>query len=74
MALYATREQRKWAAKRRAELALQQAFDRIDYLEDVVKPELEAMAKKAVVLVANDDNAQAAKDALGDKLSLEASK
>jgi hypothetical protein len=33
-----TREERKIAARLRAELALKHAFERIDHAEDVVKP------------------------------------
>jgi hypothetical protein len=39
-----TREQKKWAAFRRAELNLGIAFKRIDFFEDVIKPELEELA------------------------------
>lgn len=57
MALYRTRDQRKWAAYRRAQLALKQALERIDYLEDVVKPELSAMAEESKALVDKDSAA-----------------
>ena len=56
MTLYGTREQRKWAAKRRAQLALKHAFDRIDWLEDVIKPELEALAEGSKKLSSSGDN------------------
>ena len=45
MPLYRTREQRKHAAVRRAQFSLKTALERIDYQEDVVKPELEALAE-----------------------------
>lgn len=38
-----SREVKKWLAARRAQLALKQSFERIDYLEDVLNPELEAL-------------------------------
>lgn len=43
MSLYGSRDQKKWAAKRRAQLALKHAWERIDYMEDVVKKELEEL-------------------------------
>lgn len=50
MSLYETREQKKWAAVRRQQLALKHALERIDFAEDVIKPELEALGsgEKAV--------------------------
>ena len=56
MPLYGTRDQKKWAAKRRAQLSLKHAFDRIDWTEDVIKPELEAMEKGTKVLETTGNN------------------
>jgi hypothetical protein len=38
-----SRQERKWKAYRRAEFALKQRFDRIDFEEDVLMPEIEAI-------------------------------
>jgi len=64
MSLYESREQKKWAAARRAQLALKHAMERIDYAEDVIKPELEAMSKGELALDSTGDNATDAKAAL----------
>lgn len=69
--LYATREQKKWAAKRRAEFALKVALDRIDYLEDVIKPELEALGGGRAQLVSTGDSAADAAEGLKGILELE---
>ena len=45
MSLYGSRDQRKHAAVRRAQFALSVALKRIDFHEDVIRPELEAMAE-----------------------------
>lgn len=45
-----SREVKKWLAARRAQLRLKQAFDRIDYEEDVLLPEVEAMLSGKVKL------------------------
>ena len=50
-----TREQKKWAAARRAQFALDTALRRIDYMEDVVKPELEAIRKGELKLTTTGD-------------------
>jgi hypothetical protein len=42
-----TREERKAAAVLRAQLSLKQAIERIDYAEDVIKPQLEEMRELA---------------------------
>jgi len=42
-----TREERKLSALLRAKLSLKQAFERIDYAEDVVKPEVLALRELA---------------------------
>jgi hypothetical protein len=66
--LYKTRDQKKHAAQRRAQFALATALERIDYMEDVVKPELEAMAQGRAHL---DSTGSYIEDA---KLALEAGK
>lgn len=64
MSLYETREQKKWAAARRAQLALKHALERIDFAEDVIKPELEAMGRGEKVLDSSGDPLADAKRAL----------
>lgn len=59
-----TRDQQKWAAKRRAELALKHAFERIDWKEDVIKPELEELANGTLRLEHTGDAEQDARAAL----------
>lgn len=56
-----SREVKKWAAARRAQLRLKQTFERIDYEEDVILPEVEAMLSGKVKLqieAGADDAAQ----------------
>jgi len=56
-----SREVKKWLAARRAQLALKHAFERIDYEEDVVGPEIEAILSGKVKLqieASSDDAAQ----------------
>lgn len=60
-----TREQRKWAATRRAQFALATALARIDYMEDVVKPELQAIAEGRAVIDSSGDALNDARTALG---------
>lgn len=69
--LYETRDQRKWAAKRRAEFALEVALKRIDFLEDVVKPELEALRDGTAQVISSGDAKADAEDTLGGRLALE---
>lgn len=38
-----SRSERKWKAYRRAEFRLKQTFERIDFEEDVLLPEIEAL-------------------------------
>ena len=38
-----SREVKKWKAARRAQFRLQQTFDRIDWEEDVLSPEINAL-------------------------------
>ena len=56
-----SREHKKWLAARRAQFALQQRFDRIDFEEDVLLPESEALLSGKVRLeieAASGDAAQ----------------
>ena len=64
MGLHTTREQKKWAAVRRAQFALETALRRIDYIEDVVKPELEALDQGTKKIKPSGDPAADAQKAL----------
>lgn len=44
------REELKWAAKRRAEMSLAQALQRIDWRLDVIEPEVQEIRAKTKVL------------------------
>ena len=55
MSRYGTREQKKWGAVRRAQFALGTALRRIDYMEDVVGPELDALGAGTATLSQSDD-------------------
>lgn len=59
-----SREQKKWATVRRAQFALKTALERIDYIEDVVKPELEALAENTKEIAGTNEEAVAE---LGEK-------
>ena len=59
-----TREQKKWAAARRAQFALDSALRRIDFMEDVVKPELEAIRKGELTLTTTGNTTDDARAAL----------
>lgn len=54
-----SREHKKWLAARRAQFALKQSLDRIDFIEDVLGPESEALLSGRVRLEieANSDAA-----------------
>lgn len=45
-----SREVKKWLAARRAQFTLQQKFERIDFEEDVLYPEVEALLAGKVKL------------------------
>ncbi len=45
-----SREHKKWLAARRAQFNLKQTFDRIDFYEDVLLPESEALLSGKVRL------------------------
>lgn len=45
-----SRQERKWKTIRRAQYRLQQALDRIDFEEDVLGPEIEAIKSGKAVL------------------------
>lgn len=62
--LYGSREQKKHAAKRRAQFALATAWSRIDYTEDVIKPELKAMAEGRAHLDEQGNYIEEAQEAL----------
>lgn len=68
--LYGTREQRKWAATRRAQFALKVALDRIDYALDVIQPELEALGNGTATLLATGNNATDAAAGVENPLQL----
>lgn len=65
MALHSSREQKKHAATRRAQLSLAHAYERIDFIEDVVKPELEKLAEGGAHLDEVGNYVEDAKEALG---------
>ena len=56
-----SREVKKWLAARRAQFSLKQKFDRIDWEEDVLYPEVEAMLSAKVRLEIEEDSTDAAK-------------
>jgi hypothetical protein len=45
-----SREHKKWLAARRAQFRLKQEFERIDFIEDVLNPESEALLSGKVRL------------------------
>jgi hypothetical protein len=45
-----SREHKKWLAARRAQFALRQTFERIDFVEDILNPEEEALLSGKVRL------------------------
>lgn len=55
-----SREHKKWLAARRAQFALQQKFDKIDFEEDVLLPESEALLSGKVRLEIESASDQAA--------------
>ena len=56
-----SRELKKWLASRRAQFRLKQQFDRIDFEEDVLLPETEALLSGKVRLEIEADPTDAAK-------------
>jgi len=55
-----SRELKKWVAARRAQFRLQQQFDMIDFVEDVLNPEQEALLSGKVALEIEASNHDAA--------------
>ena len=55
-----SREHKKWLAARRAQFALKQTFDRIDFYEDVLLPESEALLSGKVRLEIESGSSDAA--------------
>lgn len=56
-----SREMKKWLAARRAQFALKQKFEQIDFVEDILNPEQEALLSGKVTLeieASSDDAAQ----------------
>jgi hypothetical protein len=56
-----SREHKKWLAARRAQFRLKQTFDLIDWNEDVLGPESEALLSGRVRLEIEQDSMDAAK-------------
>lgn len=56
-----SREHKKWLAARRAQFRLKQQFDYIDFTEDVLLPETEALLSGKVKLEIEDDPMDASK-------------
>ena len=59
-----SREMKKWVVVRRAQFGLKVALDRIDYMEDVVRPELEALERGEKKVDSTGHNLEDAKRAL----------
>jgi hypothetical protein len=55
-----SREHKKWLAARRAQFRLKQQFDYIDWIEDVLMPETEALLSGRVRLEIEADPTDAA--------------
>jgi hypothetical protein len=55
-----SREMKKWLAARRAQFRLKQSFDYIDFVEDVLNPETEALLAGKVRLEIEADSTDAA--------------
>ena len=64
-----SREHKKWLAARRAQFRLQQQFDYIDFVEDVVNPESEALLSGKVRLEIESNSRDAAQSII--KVSVE---
>jgi len=56
-----SREHKKWLTARRAQFTLKQSFDRIDFIEDILNPEEEALLSGRVTLEIEASNDDAAK-------------
>lgn len=64
-----SREHKKWLAARRAQFRLKQQFDYIDFVEDVVNPESEALLSGKVRLEIESNSRDAAQSII--KVSVE---
>lgn len=64
-----SREHKKWLAARRAQFRLQQHFDYIDFVEDVINPESEALLSGKVRLEIESNSRDAAQSII--KVSVE---
>jgi hypothetical protein len=64
-----SREHKKWLTARRAQFRLQQAFDYIDFVEDVLNPESEALLSGKVRLEIESNSRDAAQSII--KVSVE---
>lgn len=64
-----SREHKKWLAARRAQFRLQQSFDYIDFIEDVINPESEALLSGKVRLEIESNSRDAAQSII--KVSVE---
>lgn len=64
-----SREHKKWLAARRAQFRLQQQFDYIDFVEDVINPESEALLSGKVRLEIESNSRDAAQSII--KVSVE---
>ena len=56
-----SREHKKWLTARRAQFRLKQQFDYIDFVEDVINPESEALLRGDVKLEIEPSSDEAAK-------------
>lgn len=66
-----SRDHKKWLAARRAQYNLKVAFDRIDWVEDVLNPETEALLSGMVRLEIEANNADAASSIISVKVNNE---
>lgn len=63
-----SREHKKWLTARRAQFRLKQAFDYIDFVEDVLNPESEALLSGKVRLEIEADSEAAARSIITVKV------
>lgn len=64
-----SREHKKWLAARRAQFRLKQQFDYIDFVEDVLMPETEALLAGKVTLEIEADPTDAARSIIHVEVS-----
>ena len=65
-----SREMKKWLAARRAQFRLKQTFDYIDWTEDVLMPEAEALLSGMVKLEIESSSGDAADSIIHIKVDL----